>query len=374
MESQHLLQRAEVSYGAYTAIPRSNEWKEICVVKDKITDETTGIVTGESGWKLVGGKVEPGETLNGAAGKEIDEEVHLRMLDPRKIILVVHKTSRDPGSKYHHAVFFEAVGAPHTPVLIPGPEIARAEWMSWETIRRMIWNREVVPQHAAAILWLFTRKAYFEGNERILGDILSLFHHYRSYNIGQDGILTICLDNTCEECEPRKFEVQYTAPAVRNYRPATRVAAPVPREAMEPTPVPEKKLAEGNVDIVFVCSTRMEDFVLLGQGQGSWKFGLPQNHSSSLAQKIKAWTGSDMFAVVRERPGLVLVECARPVRGFEAVSLNDGENGLLSYEDRRTIADALATWSGSEVAHWSWRSPKRRPIPDKYLETMATRD
>jgi 8-oxo-dGTP diphosphatase len=143
---------------------RIRRGEEVLLVKQQGPDDP------EPGWALPGGAIEPGELATEALAREVREETGLRVLDPGRLLYVLHHDAPDFGGQMVVFCFevseWEGDLAPDDPDalildarFLPAPEAARL----LEALPLSSMSDPVVAylrgEAAPGALWLYRREA-----------------------------------------------------------------------------------------------------------------------------------------------------------------------------------------------------------------------
>lgn len=108
--------------------------------EDLVLVEQQGPDDPEPSWMLPGGRVEPGETLLGALGRELREETGLHLIGRPRIAFAVDVDRHDG---VYAAITFEADAEGALAPVDPDGFVQRAEWVpaaqAFERLRSVAW-------------------------------------------------------------------------------------------------------------------------------------------------------------------------------------------------------------------------------------------
>lgn len=325
------------TYSAFVIIPDEKKEKFVWVIDLPDTREKTPKK------KFPGGGVQTGETPEMAAGKEVSEEVGLRIVDPAtdRRLVEIHKRSLINGNTPHKDLFFESACPLEGTSLERGKEISCVGWSSQKEIVKQIEQEEFYPNHALAFLWLIARATTNLDipEHKLLLRILNA-RRRSSWSI-KKGILIICYDLFCHEC-------MHNAKIVPTHTISHPELARI-QDVSEHASV----FLENNpstLKYVSISSDRFtsENSIFLAPTGARWTYQLPHEQfpaSPALQERIASLKRENEFlfsfslfesyvAVCRQLPFAF-------AQGWEKIFLHTNPNFFMNAEDWQTVIRAV---------------------------------
>lgn len=347
------------TYSAFVIIPDDKKEKFVWVIDLPDTREKTPKK------KFPGGGVQTGETPEMAAGKEVSEEVGLRIVDPStdRRLVEIHKRSLINGNIPHKDLFFEG-GCPLEGTNIEaGKEISEAGWSSQKEIVQKIERGEFYPNHAAAFLWLMTRDiANLDAGEHTL--LSSILDSRRSSWRIHKKMLVICYDPLCNECARKIMPKPAISPPEVRHVPDMSERIPV---FSENTPCTTLKYVS-----IFSDKFTSENSIFLAPTGARWTYQLPReqfSHNLEIRERLDSLKCKSEFLFSFSLFDSYVAVC-RPssstiVQEWEKISLDKNPNFFMKAVEWQTVLRAVDDYnklSGTKkiYLHHGWLNWKNQ--------------
>lgn len=319
-----------VTYSAFVIVPEDNQKERFVWVID-LPDAREKTPKK----KFPGGGVQTGETPEMAAGKEVSEEVGLRIVDPseNQRLTEIHKRSAFNGNIPHKDIFFESGCPLEGTALEAGKEISETSWNSRKEILKKIENGEFYPNHAAAFLWLMIRDTYLSTPEnKLLSPILNSRRH-SSWSV-KKGVLIICYNQTCKEC--------------------ARTITTIPTASSPVTPYRAEHKIHTALKYVFIDSDKFtyENSIFLASAGARWTYRLPSEqfpHYAAVMEKLNLLKRNNEFIYSFPLFEALVVLCnyssTHTAQEWKKISLNKNPDFFMHAEEWQTVLHAINTYN-----------------------------